>query len=238
MLTLADMLLSGVLSPVLDPHAWNEPPPSSRLSSGRRLKGIHVFDPRLDACVSCPPQQPLDGPEQSLERLLPQTGHLDLGRRHNAGGAGGVVQEGELAKEIALAVVLGGPFNAALVGVGLAAHQQEKGVARVALLDDDVAGRVFPRLEGIRNLGPLVRCEALQDGHFLQEALVHSPPGKGRLHQDASERVAVEGPQGATWLGRDDRGGAGVVVHEGEFAKGSAGLDGADLLAHTVGSRL
>lgn len=111
-------------------------------------------------------------------------------------------------------------------------------MARVALVDDDVSWGKLLCFEGICNLGSFVGGKRGQDGHFLQEALVHPSASKGRLHEDTTECDSVQSPQGATSLGRDDGCRTGSVVHESKLTEGATGLDAADLVAQSIRARL
>lgn len=186
-----------------------------------------------------PPHDALDGPQQALKAVLAQSGDLDLGGADDAGGAGRVVQQGQLAEIVALLVGAEGLGGAAvaLVHLGLAALEDEEGLARVALADDGRAGGELLRVERVGDLGPFVRLQRREQRHFFQEGFVHAAPLEGRVHEDAAEGHAVEGPEGGGF-GGDDGGGSGGVVHECEFAEGAAWADGGDFVAHAVGTGL
>jgi hypothetical protein len=173
--------------------------------------------------------------QESLEAVLAECRNFDLGRADNGGGAGGIVEQGQLAKVIALLVPIHRLLDAALEDFGLSALKDVKGLAHVALFDDGCAGRVLLCLESVGNLGALVRREGGEKRDFLQEALVHAASLEGAVHENATERDAVQGPQGGL-LGCDDGRSARRVVHEGQLAEGPSGPHGADLCTQAIGA--
>ena len=183
-----------------------------------------------------PPHDALNGPQQPLEPVFTEGRDLDLGRANNTRGARSVIEQSQLTKIITLLVLVNGPTSIrALKHLSLARLQDKKRLARIALLDDGRSGRKLVRLQGIRDLAPLIRRQARQQRHLLQEALVHSPPSKRAIHQDAAEGDAIEGPQRARFLA-DHGCGARGVVHERELAKAAAGAALADFGAGSVGA--
>ena len=84
----------------------------------------------------------------------------------------------------------------------------------------------------------LVWLERGEQRDFVEEVLVHPATGEGRVHQDATEGDAVEGPEQGSWLRGNDGRGTGSVVHEGEFAEGATGTNVCYFGTNTFWSRL
>lgn len=193
------------------------------------------------AGVIIPSHDTFDRPQQSLEALLAQIRDLDLAAvlgRDDARSAGLVVQQGEFAEIVALAVALDdGVAAVAFIDLCLAALEDEEGFAGVALADDGGAGGELLRVEGVGDLGAFVEGQAREQGHLLQEALVHPPSLEGVVHQDPPERDPVQRPERALLLRAHDRRRPRRVVHQGQLAEAPSGPNRVDLLAHAVGPR-
>lgn len=93
------------------------------------------------------------------------------------------------------------------------------------LPDDPFARRANPGRQSVGQIHPLVRLQGAEHRDALDERLVHLPLLEGGLQQDASECLAVHGPEGAVGH-RLDRGGPRHVVQQRQLAETAAVLVG------------
>ena len=174
--------------------------------------------------------------------MLPQICNLHFGlpssdhRRR----AGLIVQQRQFPEIIPLPIALHGlqpPADIALEDLRLARFEDEERLSWVAFADDRCPRGEFLRVEGVGDLGAFVEREGAEEGDLLEEGLVHPAALEGRVHEDAAEGDAVEGPEGGVRFRGHHCGGTGGVVHEREFAEGATGPDAVDLCAHAVRAR-
>lgn len=185
--------------------------------------------------VIVPPHNALHRPQQSLKAIFAQCGHFHLALAHHAGRARFIVQQGQFAKVISLLVPLDRRgAHVLFVRLGLAALQQEKRLTGIAFADDGAAVGELLRVERVGDFRAFVQRQRVEQRHLLQEGFVHPAALKGRVHEDAAERHAIQRPQRGRAFGRDDRRGAGCIVHEGQLAERATGTDGVDFDPHAV----
>ena len=88
------------------------------------------------------PHDALDGTQQSLEAILSERRHLDLGGADDGSSAGRIIEQGQFAKVVSLVVYLDGLLDTSLVYLGGARFENVEGLADITLLNDGGVGNV------------------------------------------------------------------------------------------------